>query len=112
MKKEGVFVGNYLNGRGKITYADGVVLEGDFVNGCLNGHGKLTAADLSMEGNFVGGNLNGLGTLTYDGGGIIKGTFVDGYIDAGTPENYKCDDGNIYTGEIVGGLPTGSRTTW
>ena len=88
------------------------MLEGDFVNGCLNGHGKSTAADVTMEGNFVGGDWNGPGTLTYDDGGIIRGTFVDGYIDAGTAENVKCDDGNIYTGEIVDGLPTGSRTTW
>ncbi|EJK64382.1 hypothetical protein THAOC_14885, partial [Thalassiosira oceanica] len=113
VKKEGVFVNGRLNGRGKITYADGEVHEGDFVNGCLNGRGKITFADGEVhEGDFVNVCLNGHGKLTYDDGGIIKGTFVDGYIDAGTAENVKCDDGNIYTGEIVGGLPTGSLTTW
>ena len=73
----------------------------------------MTTATFLEEGNFVGGYLNGPGTLTYADGGMIKGTFVDGYIDAGMAENVKCvTSDDIYTGEIVDGQPTVSRTTW
>ncbi|EJK64092.1 hypothetical protein THAOC_15206, partial [Thalassiosira oceanica] len=114
---EGVFVdGRLKEGKGILPDPEGLGLEvheGVFVNGCLNGRGKVTAATFTEEGNFVGGELNGPGTLTYADGGELKGTFVDGYIHAGTAENVKCLTSNdIYTGKIVDGQPTGSRTTW
>ncbi|EJK59817.1 hypothetical protein THAOC_19915, partial [Thalassiosira oceanica] len=108
--------GRLKEGKGILPDPEGLGLEvheGVFVNGCLNGRGKVTAATFTEEGNFVGGELNGPGTLTYADGGELKGTFVDGYIHAGTAENVKCLTSNdIYTGKIVDGQPTGSRTTW
>ena len=114
--EEGIFVDDSIH-KGKVTFPEpeGLGLEvheGVFVDGWLNGHGKVTIGTYREEGNFVGGELNGHGTLTYADGGVLKGTFVDGYIHAGMAKNYKCDDGNIYTGKIVDGQPTVSRTTW
>jgi len=114
--EEGIFVDDFIH-KGKVTFPDPEGLgfevhEGVFVNGCLNGHGKVTAATFSEEGNFVGGELNGPGILTYADGGVLKGTFVDGYIHSGTAENVKClTSDDIYTGTIVDGQPTVSRTT-
>ena len=115
--EEGIFVDDFIH-KGKVTCPDPEGLgfevhEGVFVDGCLNGHGKVTAATFSEEGNFVGGELNGPGILTYADGGVLKGTFVDGYIHSGTAENVKClTSDDIYTGKIVDGQPTVSRTTW
>ena len=49
-----------------------------------------------------GGTYTGQATVNP----LVDGRFV--YVPNGT----ECDDGDIYTGEIVDGLPTGSRTTW
>ncbi|EJK52980.1 hypothetical protein THAOC_27669 [Thalassiosira oceanica] len=97
-------------------FAHGKLVQGTITNGELTNGGTYTGVfdvgglregkitfppegrngEVKKEGVFVDGRLNGHGKITYADGGIIKGTFVDGYIHAGTDENVKCDDGNIY----------------
>ena len=93
---------------------DGWTYTGQMAGGDLNGTGMVTSADGDVyEGVFVDGFLNGRGKITHYEGGELKGTFVDGYIHAGTAENVKClTNDDIYTGQIVDGQPTVSRTTW
>ncbi|MCX6733770.1 MAG: hypothetical protein NTX63_03065 [Candidatus Peregrinibacteria bacterium] len=103
--------GNWMKGRGKKTYNDGVIYEGKFnANGLVEGK-KIFKDGTIFEGSFdADGNLNGMGKVIYGAGTptevTIEGNFDQGILNGQgkktrkgvTPDTSR--DGNIEEGNF------------
>ena len=88
-----------LQGQGRRTYPEGLVLEGIFGNGQLN-QGTITFRDGTIEeGEFLFGQLQGQGRRTHPDGRVEEGVFAARRLKQG-----KIFDNNrtIAEGEFVG----------
>ena len=129
---EGNWDEGWINGKGRITYANHDVYEGNFVENQLYGQGYYQFSNgNSYEGEFVDGKFNGLGIFRFADGSIYEGEFQDGkikgdgtlyYIEGndtiaitanwdGTNKFPKqasvlFSNGDLYEGELVNGFPT------
>ncbi|MFC3927220.1 MORN repeat-containing protein [Streptococcus caprae] len=75
----GSIANHRMNGKGKLTYANGDVYEGNFKNGVFSGKGTFTSANgWSYTGDFKNGQADGQGTLKAIDGKVYKGKFVQG----------------------------------
>lgn len=138
--KEYIYVGNWeegwINGKGRITYANQDFYEGDFVENELYGQGYYQFhGGNSYEGEFVDGKFNGLGIFRFADGNVYEGEFEDGKIKGdGTLYYIEGKDtisitanwegsnnlpkqasvlfgnGDLYEGELINGFPTGNGT--
>lgn len=138
--KDYEYVGNWeegwINGKGRITYANKDVYEGDFVENELYGIGHYQFSNgNSYEGEFVDGKFNGLGRFLFADGSVYEGEFQDGKIKGDGTLYYKEEgdtiaitanwdgtnnfpkqasvlfgNGDLYEGELVNGFPTGNGT--
>ncbi len=139
--KEYEYVGNWeegwINGKGRITYANQDFYEGDFVENELYGQGYYQFHNgNSYEGEFVDGKFNGLGIFRFADGNVYEGEFEDGKIKGdGTLYYIEGEDtisitanwdgsnnfpkeasvlfgnGDLYEGELINGFPT-ENGTW
>lgn len=139
--KEYEYVGNWeegwINGKGRITYANQDFYEGDFVENELYGQGYYQFHNgNSYEGEFVDGKFNGLGIFRFADGSVYEGEFEDGKIKGdGTLYYIEGEDtisitanwdgsnnfpkqasvlfgnGDLYEGELINGVPT-ENGTW
>lgn len=75
--EEGHFLENELHGYGKITFADGTVLQGQFNNGVIKGK-RIRHDRAVLEGDIKHGALHGRGTITFPNGDIVSGNFERG----------------------------------
>ena len=79
IRSSGRFIDDYLDGKGKKVYDNGVVYEGDFSKGTESGLGTITFIDgRKFTGPFVNGKPHGEGTLYTDSGKPVKTTWKDG----------------------------------
>jgi len=105
-KYEGEFKNNEKEGKGRLTYEDGVIYEGNFVNGEFKGKGVMTwNNEYQYEGEFKGANLSGMGKLRGPGGEIYEGQFENNLFDG--HGKYTFGNGNIYEGEFKYGYKSG-----
>ena len=139
--KEYEYVGNWeegwINGKGRITYANQDFYEGDFVENELYGQGYYQFHNgNSYEGEFVDGKFNSLGIFRFADGNVYEGEFEDGKIKGdGTLYYIEGEDtisitanwdgsnnfpkeasvlfgnGDLYEGELINGFPT-ENGTW
>ena len=67
------------NGKGKMTYKDGRILEGNWLNNLPHGEGKMIDAkgNLIYEGNYALGKLHGKGKIYYNNGDRYEGDFFE-----------------------------------
>lgn len=122
----------WINGKGRITYANKDFYEGEFVENELHGQGYYQFNNgNSYEGEFVDGKINGLGIFRFADGNVYEGEFQDGKIKGdGTLYYIEGKDtivvtanwdgsnhfpkqasilfsnGDLYEGELVNGYPT------
>ena len=76
---EGMMLRGKFNGKGILTYANGVRYDGDFVDGKENGQGVLTVPNGNrFEGDFADGKFKGKVVLTYPDGRHYEGDYADG----------------------------------
>lgn len=85
ISKDFEYVGNWeegwINGKGKITYANKDFYEGEFVENELYGQGYYQFHNgNSYDGEFVDGKFNGLGVFHFADGSVYEGEFQDGKI--------------------------------
>lgn len=139
--KEYEYVGNWeegwINGKGRITYANQDYYEGNFVENELYGQGYYQFHNgNSYEGEFVDGKFNGLGIFRFADGSVYEGEFEDGKIKGdGTLYYIEGEDtisitanwdgsnnfpkeasvlfgnGDLYEGKLINGFPT-ENGTW
>lgn len=139
--KEYEYVGNWeegwINGKGRITYANQDFYEGNFVENKLYGQGYYQFHNgNSYEGEFVDGKFNGLGIFRFADGNVYEGEFENGKIKGdGTLYYIEGEDtisitanwdgsnnfpkrasvlfgnGDLYEGELINGFPT-KNGTW
>ena len=70
---------NKMNGKGKVTFANGDVYEGHFSNGSFDGKGTFTAKEgWTYVGDFKKGQADGQGKLTTQTKTVYEGTFKQG----------------------------------
>ncbi|KAL3889474.1 hypothetical protein ACJMK2_001814 [Sinanodonta woodiana] len=73
---DGMWEGDKMNGKGKLTHPSGASYEGDFVNNQFQGNGKYIFPNGSVyEGQFQENRLEGKGQFTDTLGQIWTGTF-------------------------------------
>ncbi|KAG2378295.1 hypothetical protein C9374_008438 [Naegleria lovaniensis] len=77
---EGNFENDIINGKGKMTWANGAQYEGDFVKGQMEGIGVYIWPNKTQkyEGTFVNNKMHGKGRYTSEDGKVWKGYFYDG----------------------------------
>jgi hypothetical protein len=75
---EGMFIGDKLNGQGKITFANGTIWEGKFKNDKLHGKGKIIRDKDIEEGEFKDSELCKGKKIKYQGTHIYEGEFLKG----------------------------------
>ena len=111
---EGNFVENVLYGVGHYQFNNGNVYEGEFVDGKFNGLGRFLFADGSIyEGEFKDGKIKGDGTLYFidDNDTIIITANWDGSNNFPKQASVLFSNGDLYEGELVNGFPT-ENGTW
>ena len=122
----------WINGEGRITYANKDFYEGRFVENERYGVGYYQFNNgNSYEGEFVDGKFNGLGIFRFADGNVYEGEFQDGKIKGdGTLYYIEGNDtiaitarwdgsnqfpkqasvlfgnGDLYEGELINGFPT------
>ena len=80
---EGSFEKGLLEGKGKMTTAEGDRYEGDYRNGMRHGYGVYGSADGSRyEGEYQNNQRNGTGTIISATGQRTRVTFKDGTLTA------------------------------
>ena len=79
----GQFKNNLRNGKGKMTYYDGLIYEGDWVNNTWHGQGTIVDKELEITfvGNFVNGEKDGNGIEYYNNGNKLEGYYNNGKKD-------------------------------
>lgn len=96
---EGTMNGGKMNGRGVLTFPNGMAYDGEFKDNNFHGKGRLVFANGDVyEGTFVDDDRSGQGTLTLAGGG---GSYV-GQWKEDMPNGHgvlKRADGKTYDGE-------------
>ena len=99
---EGMMLRGKFNGKGILTYANGVRYDGDFVDDNYNGKGILTYPNgVRYDGDFVDGKENGQGVLTVPNGNRFEGDFADGKFKGKVVLTYP--DGRHYEGDYADG---------
>lgn len=99
--REGEFKNGFLNGKGKVNYANGNYEEGFFESNKLKkGRGKIKNGFGTREGEFEN-SLLVKGKIAYPSGMICEGTFKNGLLH-GQGEN--CHNNTVKTGEFENGL--------
>ncbi|MGB7196525.1 MAG: C13 family peptidase [Collimonas pratensis] len=102
----GPLVDGKLQGKGKISWANGETYEGGFDKGLLSGKGKyIFGANSVYEGDFKAGGRTGQGRYVDFMGSVYVGHFLDGEFDGqGKSTKY---DGSVYEGSFARGLYEG-----
>ena len=76
---EGQAIDGVPNGKGRLTWDNGVFYDGDFANGQFHGNGSYFVSDYALyEGEWVNGTFTGKGKITYLNGEIYEGEFLNG----------------------------------
>lgn len=129
---EGNWEEGWINGEGRMTYANGDSYEGNFVENERYGMGLYQFKDgNSYEGEFVDGEFNGLGIFRFTDGSVYVGEFADGkikgdgtlyYVEGAdtiaitanwdgsnqfpSEASVLFGNGDLYEGELKNGFPT------
>jgi len=105
-KKDICAIGDCINDKGTMNYADGRVYEGQWKNGKFHGQGTLTRPDgRRYEGQWKEGYENGQGKWTSNDGNIYVGQWKDGKKNGfGT---ITLPDGRKYSGQWKDGYWNG-----
>ena len=76
---EGQAIDGVPNGKGRLTWDNGVFYDGDFVNGQFHGNGSYFVSDYALyEGQWVMGAFTGKGKITYLNGETYEGEVLNG----------------------------------
>lgn len=95
---EGNFQKGFFHGKGKFTWADGVVYEGDFFRNRLEGQGTYSYTDGSVYvGAVKDGKRHGQGKLTNSGGQIYDGAWKNGQRHGVGKQIYNEEQTIVYT---------------
>jgi TonB family protein len=104
---EGNFLGNHLEGAGKITDNTGASYVGSFHDGQFDGAGTWIVTKGSVK-NYTGGFKRGLpdgtGTINFTNGGSYTGSFIGGRFEGHGVRNLA--DGISIEGTFYSGLPS------
>ncbi|MFM2196199.1 MAG: hypothetical protein RL092_1799, partial [Bacteroidota bacterium] len=94
---EGSFKDQKFQGKGKLKFNSGEVLEGVFSAGTLK-EGDIKEKDGSLQhGKFIDYKLDGAGFQIYTDGTKLEGTFLSGKLTKGTITK---SDGSVITGSF------------
>eukprot|EP00002_Diphylleia_rotans_P030472 TRINITY_DN6264_c0_g1_i5.p1 TRINITY_DN6264_c0_g1~~TRINITY_DN6264_c0_g1_i5.p1 ORF type:complete len:358 (+),score=55.08 TRINITY_DN6264_c0_g1_i5:104-1177(+) len=129
---EGEWKDGEKHGKGKLSLANGIVIEARFVMGEIEGNGKKTWPDGSTYiGNFTRGEMNGKGVYRGSDGEVYEGEYVgnarqgtgrlqtrtsdvfEGNFDRNKPHGrgiWKYANGDCYEGFVVHGVLEGKGT--
>ena len=96
---EGNFVDDKMDGKGKMSWANGDVYEGEFKQDMKHGMGRIRykLGDF-YEGQFFEGKMDGTGTYIWENGMKYRGTFKQGILSG---------EGRIEYPKVVSGSYTG-----